>query len=163
MRLKQNRWVCRVAASCNFCKKMMVSHTFSSHSSAIVRGHGLALGLPRWLSGKDSACQCRRCRCASLIPGLRSSPGGGNDNPLQYCCLENPQGQRGLAGYSPWGCKEKDTTERLSMHACMHSLAAWKDSWVKFASEKKKTVQTLWYKHLRSWIILLAFLTQEQS
>ena len=28
--------------------------------------------------------------------------------------LENPHGQRSLAGYSPWGCKESDTTERLS-------------------------------------------------
>ena len=25
-----------------------------------------------------------------LIPGLRRSPGGGNGNPLQYSCLENP-------------------------------------------------------------------------
>ena len=24
-----------------------------------------------------------------LIPGLVSSPGGGNDTPLQYSCLEN--------------------------------------------------------------------------
>ena len=24
-------------------------------------------------------------------------------------------GQRSLAGYSPWGCKESDTTEQLSM------------------------------------------------
>ena len=24
------------------------------------------------------------------IPGLRRSPGGGNDNPLQSPCLENP-------------------------------------------------------------------------
>ena len=29
--------------------------------------------------------------------------GEGNSNPLQYSCLENPQGQRSLAGYSPWG------------------------------------------------------------
>ena len=25
--------------------------------------------------------------------------------------LENPQGQMSLVGYSPWGCKEMDTTE----------------------------------------------------
>ena len=25
-------------------------------------------------------------------------------------------GQRSLAGYSPWGCKESDTTERLTLH-----------------------------------------------
>ena len=35
-------------------------------------------------------------------------------NSLQYSCLENPHGQRSLVGYSPWGCKELDTTERLS-------------------------------------------------
>ena len=44
-----------------------------------------------------------------LIPGLGRSPGEGNGNPLQYSCLENPHGQRSLAGYSPWGCKELDT------------------------------------------------------
>ena len=44
----------------------------------------------------------------SLIPGLGRSPGGGHDNPLQYSCLENPHGQRNLAGYSSWGLKELD-------------------------------------------------------
>ena len=29
-------------------------------------------------------------------------------------CLENPHGQRSLVGYSPWGCKELGTTERLN-------------------------------------------------
>ena len=37
------------------------------------------------------------------IPGLRRSPGEGHGNPLQYSCLDNPHGQRGLVGYSPWG------------------------------------------------------------
>ena len=36
-----------------------------------------------------------------LIPGLGRSPGGGHGNPLKYSCLENPHGQRSLAGYSP--------------------------------------------------------------
>ena len=46
-----------------------------------------------------------------LNPGLGRSPGGGHGNPLQYYCLENPHGQRSLAGYNPWGCEESDTTE----------------------------------------------------
>ena len=29
-------------------------------------------------------------RVVGLIPGLGRSPGGGNGNPLQYSCLENP-------------------------------------------------------------------------
>ena len=51
-----------------------------------------------------------------LIPGLGRFPGGGHGNPLQYSCLENPHGQRSLAGYSPWGCKESDMTEQLTFH-----------------------------------------------
>ena len=45
------------------------------------------------------------------IPGQERSPGGGDGNPLQYSCLENLHGQRSLAGYSPRGRKESDTTE----------------------------------------------------
>ena len=47
-------------------------------------------------------------------------PGGGHGNPLQYSCQENPHGQRGLACCSPWGHKESDTNERLSMHIHTH-------------------------------------------
>ena len=43
--------------------------------------------------------------------GWEDSPGGVHGNPLQYSCLENPHGQRSLAGYSPWGHKESDATE----------------------------------------------------
>ena len=32
--------------------------------------------------------------------------------------LGKSNGQRSLVGYRPWGCKELDTTEGLSMHAC---------------------------------------------
>ena len=53
-------------------------------------------------------------RDVGSIPPLGRSPGGGLGNPLQYSCLENPHGQRSLVGYSPWGCKELDTTEQLS-------------------------------------------------
>ena len=49
-----------------------------------------------------------------MTPGKGSSPAEGHGNPLQYPCLENPHGQRGLAGYSSWGLKESDTTECLT-------------------------------------------------
>ena len=48
-----------------------------------------------------------------LIPGLGRFPGGGYGNAFQCSCLENPHGQRNLAGCSPGGCKELDTTEQL--------------------------------------------------
>ena len=34
--------------------------------------------------------------------------------PSSTHAWENPHGQRSLMGYSPWGCKEMDTMERLS-------------------------------------------------
>ena len=45
------------------------------------------IGLPWWLSSKESACQAGE---ASLIPGLGRSPGEGNGNPLLYSSLGNP-------------------------------------------------------------------------
>ena len=48
-----------------------------------------------------------------MIPGLGRCPAGGHGNPLQYSSLEKPHGQRSLAGCSPWGHGELDTTERL--------------------------------------------------
>ena len=62
-------------------------------------------------AGKESACNAGDL---GSIPGLGKSHGGGHGNPLQYSCLENPHGQRSLVGYSPWGHKESDITERLS-------------------------------------------------
>ena len=58
--------------------------------------------------GKDSACNVED---PGSIPRSGRSPGEGNGNPLQYSCLENPHGQRSLAGYSPWGHKELETAE----------------------------------------------------
>ena len=43
--------------------------------------------LPRWLGGKESACQAGD---AGSVPGSGRSPGEGNGNPLQYSCLGNP-------------------------------------------------------------------------
>ena len=58
-------------------------------------------------------------RDAGLIPGSGRYLGGGHGNPLQYPCLENPHGQRSLAGYSPCGCKKSDITEAIE-HACTY-------------------------------------------
>jgi len=45
----------------------------------------------------------REIRDTDSVPELGRSLGGGQSNPLQYSCLENPHGQRSLLGYSPWG------------------------------------------------------------
>ena len=42
---------------------------------------------PLGSDGKESDCNAGD---PGSIPGLGRSPGGGNDNPFQYSCLENP-------------------------------------------------------------------------
>ena len=51
-----------------------------------------------------------------LIPVLGRSPGGGNDNPLQYSCLEHPMGRE---AWGPWGHGESDTTERITQQGAL--------------------------------------------
>ena len=46
---------------------------------------------------------------AGLIPRLGRSPGGGNGSLFPG----ESHGQRSLEGYSPKGCKESDTTEKV--------------------------------------------------
>ena len=68
-------------------------------------------GFPSGSDGKESTCNVGDL---GSIPGMGRSPGEGHGNPLQYSSLENPHRQRSLVGYSPWGHKESDMTERLS-------------------------------------------------
>ena len=68
------------------------------------------MGLPRWVSGKESACQAGN---TGSIPGSERSLGEGNGNPLQYSCLGNPM-DRGPRWATVHGVtKESDTTSQL--------------------------------------------------
>ena len=69
-------------------------------------------GFPGGSVGKEATCNAGD---PGLNPGLVRSPGRGHGNPFQYSCLENPHGQRNLMGCSPWGPKELDMTEQLSI------------------------------------------------
>ena len=82
------------------------------------------LGLPGVSHGKKST---RNAGDLSSIPGLGRSPGGRYSNPLQYSCLENPLGQRSLAGYSPWGLKETDVTKFSTYSTCFYII---KEKWM---------------------------------
>ena len=83
-----------------------------SHYHLLASGFSTpGVGFPGSSAGKESTCNAGDL---GLIPGLGRSPGGGHGSPLQYSCLKNLHGQRRLAGYSPWGHKGSDMTERLS-------------------------------------------------
>ena len=46
-------------------------------------------GLLSWLSGEEDAYNAGDTGDVGSIPGLGRSPGGGNDNTLQYSCVRN--------------------------------------------------------------------------
>ena len=50
----------------------------------------IVIGFPDGSAGKESACNARGTGDSGSIPGLGRSPGGGNGNPTQYPCMENP-------------------------------------------------------------------------
>ena len=60
-----------------------------------------------------------QCRRSGFYPRLGRSLGGRHGNIIEYSCLQNPHGQRSLAGHSPQGHKESDTTECLITHTCI--------------------------------------------
>ena len=78
-------------------------------------GHDLATKLPTIL-GPSLVAQRVKCLPAMwetrFHPWIGKIPRRRKCDPLWYSCLENPTGrERSLVGYSPWGCKDSDTTE----------------------------------------------------
>ena len=82
----------------------------------------MSQSFPGGSDGKESACSEGDL---SSTPGLGRLPGEGNSNPLPYSCLENSMERMNLVGYSPWGCKESDMTERLRLLLYASSLPSW--------------------------------------
>ena len=76
------------------------------------------LGLPRWLRGKGSVCQCRRHRRHGLDPCFGKISWLRKWQPTPVFLPGKSHGQRSLAGYSPWGRKESHTIEELSTKIC---------------------------------------------
>ena len=85
----------------------------SSHPGS-GRPPGERIGYPLKCSWASLVAQIVKNLLQFRKSGLGRSPGEGHGNPLQYSWLENPNRQRSLAGCSPWGHKESETTEQLS-------------------------------------------------
>ena len=76
----------------------------------------LLIGLPQWLSGKESAYNAGASGDAGLVPVLGRYPGGGHGNPLQYSCLENPMDKGAWSVTVHRVAKSWTQLKRLSMH-----------------------------------------------
>ena len=70
-------------------------------------------GLPRRCSGKESTCQYSRHKRRNFDPWVRKIPCRRKWQPAPVFLPGEFHGLRSLVGYSPWGHKELDMTERL--------------------------------------------------
>ena len=69
------------------------------------------VGLSRWLSGKESTCQCRIC---GWDPWVGKIPWRKKWQSTPVSLPGKSHGQRSLGGYSPWDQKDLDKTEQLA-------------------------------------------------
>ena len=79
-------------------------------------GVNLVFGLPRWCSGKESACQCSRCKRLRFDCWFGKVPWRRKWQSTPVFLPGKFHGQRRLAGNSPWARKETDMTEQQNTH-----------------------------------------------
>ena len=107
------------------------------------------IGFPGGADGKEPACQCRRLKRRRFNPWVKKMPWRRAWPTTPVFLPGKSHGQRSLAGYSPWGRKESDTTE--------HTFNLWQRrldtqrGWYEFPGnslticiESLKNIHTLW-------------------
>ena len=85
-------------------------------------GNRASVGLPWWLSGKESICQCRRHKRCGFDPWVWKIPWRRKWQPTPVFLPGKCHGQRSLEGYSPWGSRVKHelVTEHEHKSLCEH-------------------------------------------
>ena len=89
--------------------------------------HGF--GLPWRLSDKESVSQCRR---HGFNPWVREIPWRRKWQPAPVSLSGKSQGQKSLAGYSPWGRKGLDTTEATKQQKQIYDISDIQDHLLEF-------------------------------
>ena len=110
----------RISFACFACKAGMTMSPAPLHRYTLEKSEW-HWGLPRWHSGKESACQWRRHKRHRFNPWVRKIPWNRKWQPTPVFFPGKFHRQRSLVSYSPWGCKESDTAEWLSMLTHTHT------------------------------------------
>ena len=92
------------------CRQMLYHLSHQGSQRYISRPKAGCRGFPGGASGKESACQCKRCKRCEFDPWFRKITWSRKWQPIPVF-LPTPHRQRSLASYSPWGFKESDMTE----------------------------------------------------
>ena len=91
-----------------FQKRAGTVASYTVHGLSESRAGYQPLGLPRWLSDKEFASQCRRPKRCRFNPWVGKIPWRKKWNPLQYQPLARTVGrllELFLIGIASWGCR----------------------------------------------------------
>ena len=121
-------WLCP-----NYCKVISSTEKYL-HLSNLVKEKGAHTynrngtwisGFPDGTSSEKPACWCRRLRTHRFHPCISKIPRRRAWQPARVFLPGESHGQRSLVGYSPWGHKELDMSEWLSMDGKFHDKGIW--------------------------------------
>ena len=119
--MRSRRWACIQSARCPYKKRT------SGHRGRHVKTEGRGQGnvkmsvhkprrdFPEGNNPTDTSPETSSFQNCEETSFLVIEPPTVHGNPLQHLCLETFHGQRSLVGYSPYGHKGLDTTERLTL------------------------------------------------
>ena len=143
-------------------------------------------GLPRRLSGKESACQCRRHKRLGLSSWVEMVPWRRKWQPTPAFLYGKSHGQRSLVGYRPWDCRRfryslaTKQQKRLNAaqglfvfqiqdYSCVLFCVYWKTmetlackwgGWLEFGISAGPGTKEVFTRYLSNWIIKLYSLCQ---
>ena len=101
----------KLASSCRWTGALSCVHHLIYHSVSLING------LPRWDSGKESACQCKRFRRHRFDPWVRKNSWSRKRQSTPVFLLGTSVGQRSLAVYSSLGSQRSLTW----LSSCIHT------------------------------------------
>ena len=107
---------------------------------------GLPSPFPGGTSGREPACQCRRCRRHGFSPWVGKIPWSRKWQPIPVFLPGEFHGQRCLVGYSPWACKESDMVAWLTLS----KLLFFFNIFLNFILFNFKILY--WFCHISKWI-----------
>ena len=106
-------------------------------------------------NGKESVCQCRRCKRPRFDPWVGKIPWSRKWQPTVIFLPGKFHRQRSLVGYSPWGRKELDTMEwlRTQTHTMVQGLAQDEDTETDRIGQGFKSLinRTQWWILKKGW------------
>ena len=117
-----------------------------------IPSYRLFWGFPGGTIGKESACQCRRHKRHRFVAWIGKIPWGRKWQPTPVFLPGGVHGQRSLVGYSPWGCKESDTT-KVTEHTQTHAQWGNQADFITVSVKKSKSAHVQGIKEMLKWII----------